>query len=265
MTTNTSVSDTPVTPVTPMHTQGDSMILDTPVKKGLDDDGFTTPKRTSCAHSARSLSPVLVSEPRYFDGQYLPEDDIKDICPEDDGRPPLISWADSTHNDGLGNIPPSWMNILKEIGDNLTLGQKEILLRREAKMKTVNTPSIKVTPLNNNATGNSHTSQPTRIAHSTPHISADAKGKERDFADGPSVYSDDDYVSDSEADAKVRTEYQIHADTLLAMGLQRAWDDYTSGQPEVEFAPTSPNVRLLKQFSPTPVAVPRLLHWYLLT
>ncbi|KAF8166635.1 hypothetical protein K438DRAFT_2025099 [Mycena galopus ATCC 62051] len=289
---NTSMSDAPVAPVTPMHTQGNSAILDTPVKKGLDDNGFTTPKRTSPTHSARSLSPVLVSEPRYFDGRYLLEDDVKDVRPEEDGQSPLISWADSTHDDGLGNIPPSWMKqesvsvdlhwspgtddnvnfssetILKEIDDNLTLGQKETLLRREAKMKTVNvkharststttahesevnTPSIKVTPLNNDATGNS----PSGIAHSTPRIPADAKGKERDFADGLSIYSDDDYVSDGEADAKARTEYQIQVDALLAMCLQKALDDHNSGQREVKFTPTSPTVRLPKQSMPAPVA-----------
>ncbi|KAJ7826008.1 hypothetical protein B0H14DRAFT_3145109 [Mycena olivaceomarginata] len=129
-----------------------------PANAGHDNEGFAIPKRTSRASSARSRSPGLVSAPRYFDGQYLPEDDIKDVAPEES---PLISWSDSSDDDGLGPIPPSWIkqepvsvelkwsprtndelnfsynNLVNEIYENLTISEKEKLHRREANMRNV--------------------------------------------------------------------------------------------------------------------------------
>ncbi|KAJ7742402.1 hypothetical protein B0H14DRAFT_3167679 [Mycena olivaceomarginata] len=123
-----------------------------PAKAGHDNEGFAIPKCTSRASSARSHSPGTST------GSTLPEDDIKDVAPEES---PLISWSDSSDDDGLGPIPPSWIkqelvsvelkwsprtndesnfsynNLVHEIYENLTISKKEKLHRREANMRNV--------------------------------------------------------------------------------------------------------------------------------
>jgi hypothetical protein len=83
-------TDTSAAPI-PLRAAGETSAG--PANAGHDNEGFAILKRTSRASSACSRSPGLVSAPRYFDGQYLPEDDIKDVAPEES---PLISWSDSS-------------------------------------------------------------------------------------------------------------------------------------------------------------------------
>ncbi|KAJ7824870.1 hypothetical protein B0H14DRAFT_3727381 [Mycena olivaceomarginata] len=222
-----------------------------PANAGHDNEGFVVPKRTSRASSVHSRSPGLISAPRYFDGHYLPEDDIKDVAPEE---LPLISWSDSSDDDGLGPSPPSWIkqelvsvelkwsprtnvesnfsynNLVHEIFENLTISKKEKLHRREANMRNVQLKSMNTHPLHGNAASQPYTSPASRTAQSTPCIPAAAKGKTRDFTTAPGIDYNKDNKLEEDSDAEAARDYQIQADTLLAMNMQQRFDKHTSGE-----------------------------------
>ncbi|KAJ7286317.1 hypothetical protein C8J57DRAFT_1461461 [Mycena rebaudengoi] len=225
--------------------------------------GFSSPKRSSRTPGVRSTTPVLGSPARFFGSWFLQDHGSAVADLEHDGR--SASWADSVGDDGLGELPRSWMkgssepsrspilapvdsgiefsfdNLWKDIASNLTIEQKELMVRRDAKMrnahfksptsisltssnaKTTGQQSIQAVNVKTEATASSKATLPSHTTPSTPRIPPAAKGKGRDLGEGPDFVHNDGYVSitDSDLADDDPRRYQLQADALLAMKLQR--------------------------------------------
>ncbi|KAJ7153577.1 hypothetical protein C8R43DRAFT_1126852 [Mycena crocata] len=105
--------------------------------------GFSTPKKTSRASSVRGPSPGLDTSTKFFGTWFSHANDS-----DGEVASRRQDWADSTHADGPGEIPPSWIqqepvsvelhwspvvdnidlsfdNLMREITKNLTPEDKE--------------------------------------------------------------------------------------------------------------------------------------------
>ncbi|KAJ6460787.1 hypothetical protein DFH09DRAFT_1383109 [Mycena vulgaris] len=208
---------------------------------GPDPQGFSTPKRSSRAYSARSASPSFDTSPKIF-GNWFPPDDA-DKSSRADGVSAPQDWADSTHADGPGEIPLSWIkqesesiklswspvdnaidlsfdSLMREIAANMTPEDKENMVRRNAKLRNARLKPAKSVSVTTSEIKSKASSGSIHAVHGKDHATA-AKGKGRDYTTAPSIDYSDGYVSEEETADDAARLHQLQADAILAMKLQK--------------------------------------------
>ncbi|KAJ7678874.1 hypothetical protein DFH06DRAFT_1315850 [Mycena polygramma] len=220
---------------------------------GLASQGFSFPKKSSRASSVRTSSPVMDTSAKFFGDWFESTDaDGPGEVPADWIKQESVS-VDLDWTPAVNDIEFSFESLMREISENLTSEEKAKMLKRNAKLRRAHlkpAKSISETTTDNGSPAShvsihpehmsshaidaSQRSQASRTANSTPRIPAAAKGKGRDFTTAPSMDYNDDHVSENEAADDEARLYQLEADAILAMELQKQLDTH---RPEV---PTKP-------------------------
>ncbi|KAJ6465879.1 hypothetical protein C8R45DRAFT_1173626 [Mycena sanguinolenta] len=219
---------------------------------------FSTPKRTSRASSPRSASPGL-NPARWFSHELLTvEEPVEEVAAV--GEASLIDWSESTDEDGLGPIPPAWIkqesmsvdlnwslpddaqkfsldNLVREIDDNMTPTQRELIHRRTENMKAMDirrdseassrTFATNTTVPNNipNTRAKPNTNPSAISSPTSPRIPAELKGKGKATEDGSHKLYVEEYVSDDEEDEEEDPRAaQEAADAALAQRIHEDWN-----------------------------------------
>ncbi|KAJ6547734.1 hypothetical protein DFH09DRAFT_1087492 [Mycena vulgaris] len=193
---------------------------------------------------------------------------------DNDGSGDLpAGWAKAESERSLSPVDSgidfSFENLMREITNNLSAEDKQKIVRREAKMRNAHLKQpASVSDTSNQTKSKSSKSksskvdrdrisihavhmqsdagpsknkwsQPSHTAPSTPRIPAAAKGKGRDFSQGPSITREDAYVSESEIADDDARQYQLKVDALLAMKLQQQLnaEDERPGTENEHFVP----------------------------
>ncbi|KAK7023883.1 hypothetical protein R3P38DRAFT_3534850 [Favolaschia claudopus] len=242
--------------------------------------GFSTPRRTTRAPSTPSLSPNL-SPARWFNADVLKVDEPAEYSRSG----PLIDWAESTDDDGPGEIPAGWIKqesvtinldklssakgneiysdqLLHELMSSMTPAQQEIMRRREEALKdmrvhgssaTSSRSSRKSSKSKKSYQHDAAKSEPTAPpSPSTPRIPTELKGKGKAPVDESRKPRVEDYHSDDEDDdddnGTIRHAPEVAAQIAADAALAKALDT----QKWVEDVAPNPKVVL-----PRPVEKPK--------